>query len=122
MREGNHIMSKRRAFTLVELLVVIGIIAILASFLLPTLGKARKVALRTQCATQLRSIATAVLMYTNDNKGWFPGPADGHQFSPDDWAMHDRDRLNPRPRAIENSALARYMARPFGIRQLSCPS
>src|SRR5256885_4443566 len=56
-----------RGFTLVELLVVIGIIAVLISVLLPTLGKAREAAKRTQCLSNLRQIAVLLNMYANQN-------------------------------------------------------
>ncbi len=66
--------SKReaRGFTLIELLVVIAIISILIAILLPTLSKARYEAKNVACKSNLRQIAMGVLMYANDNKGYFP--------------------------------------------------
>ena len=59
-------------FTLVELLVVIGIIAVLISILLPTLGKARAAGQRTQCLSGLRQLHQALVMYANAYKDTVP--------------------------------------------------
>ncbi|HEY1686421.1 MAG TPA: prepilin-type N-terminal cleavage/methylation domain-containing protein [Tepidisphaeraceae bacterium] len=59
-------------FTLVELLVVVGIIALLISILLPTLSRARKQANIAVCMSNERQIGLALVMYTQDNQGWLP--------------------------------------------------
>ena len=69
------------AFTLVELLVVIGIIALLISILLPSLARARQSANALACQSNLRSIGQMVVLYANDNRGLtVPAWSDNHFF------------------------------------------
>ena len=63
---------RRRAFSLIELLVVIGIIAILLGILLPVTARARREAKKVACKAQLANIGAAFQMYLNENDGWYP--------------------------------------------------
>lgn len=71
MRPNAALISRtgRAAFSLVELLVVVGIIAVLIGILLPALSKARRMARTTQCLSNMRNMQTAHWMYVNDNNG-----------------------------------------------------
>src|SRR5579859_1560042 len=64
--------DRRRAFTLVELLVVTGIIVLLIAILLPVLSSARESARRAKCASNLRQIGQSLTAYATANDGSFP--------------------------------------------------
>src|SRR5438552_948282 len=102
---------KPRAFTLVELLVVIGIIAVLIGVLLPVLGRAREQANQTVCMSNLRQVALAFVQYANENKGWLPASARGgthgtlsNPFAPE-FIDYEPDRN------LDQSALGKYLGK-----------
>jgi prepilin-type N-terminal cleavage/methylation domain-containing protein/prepilin-type processing-associated H-X9-DG protein len=72
-------MRRRNAFTLVELLVVIGIIALLISILLPALNKARSTATLVACQSNFKQIHNALVFYANAHQGYLP------RSSTDNW-------------------------------------
>ncbi len=80
----------RRAFTLVEVLVVVSVLALLIAVLLPSLAAARRSAQRTACQAILSQWATAVIMYAEANKSYLPRRGQGAQPTmivdrPEDW-------------------------------------
>lgn len=78
MRPARH--RSRSAFTLIELLVVIAIIAILASLLLPALGRVKAKGQAAYCQNQMRQLGFAHVMYGHDNRGTFPPRTENNRW------------------------------------------
>ena len=85
----------KSAFTLLELLIVIGIIVILVGLLLPLALKAKRQAAQVACLSNLRQLGAAFLAYAVENDSRFPAPASALQPQDEDWVHWQPDR-NPR--------------------------
>src|SRR5436190_14697566 len=83
MRSAQMKPQASPGFSLVELLVVIGIIALLIALLMPALNKARRHAQMVQCQANLRSVGQMLAIYENSNKGWIY-PVQERQGAPGD--------------------------------------
>jgi prepilin-type N-terminal cleavage/methylation domain-containing protein len=98
-----------RAFTLVEVLVVLGIIAVLMSLLMPAITLVRRQSEATKCASNLRQLGMALQMYANSNKGWMPDWSAWHTY-PDGQGSDDvpglgwTEKLQPYFVAPDNAA------------------
>src|SRR6185436_18051575 len=107
----------RIAFTLVELLVVIGIIAVLISVLLPALARARESANSLKCLNNLRQLGLAMVMYTGENRGSFPRPAAAALSLPEDWIYNPKEGRDP-----NEGKLVKYMGKRFIAEAYICPT
>lgn len=93
----------RRAFTLIEVLVVIAIVAILIALLMPAVYKAKSAAIQVQCASRIRAVAHAFSAYALDNDGQMVCTSGNGQRS-DNWVYWQQGR------DINQSPLARYLS------------
>ena len=114
-------MKRRNGFTLVELLVVIGIIALLLAILMPALSRAKENANWVKCLSNLRQVGQAFLQYCNNNKGRFPRAA--ANGDPADWIFWEDMPVGSSPtRKLDFSMIAPYLGIPVNPEVLRCPS
>jgi prepilin-type N-terminal cleavage/methylation domain-containing protein/prepilin-type processing-associated H-X9-DG protein len=106
-----EVVLRRRAFTLVELLVVIGVIAVMIGILLPALSHARAQARQLKCLNNIRQIGMASTMYTGEFKGWMLPGYWG-------WSQATGGWPTTTPPAIPASGPRRYWFQVFTVTQL----
>ena len=108
---------RRKGFTLVELLVVVGIIAVLIAILMPALSRARDQALRVQCMSNVRNILQGILMYASENKnalpytnwGGNPQGTPGWLYDNPAWGSWSPSAADPDWKYLEDGAVYKYL-------------
>ncbi|HEX2973046.1 MAG TPA: prepilin-type N-terminal cleavage/methylation domain-containing protein [Tepidisphaeraceae bacterium] len=112
-------MSRPKAFTLVELLVVLALLTLLIAILLPALKAARRSAERVLCTANMKQIGQAFLYYAHDNQGWLPNVASYWAWMPTaGWTYNDWIHWQA-GRDITRSALWPYLG---SSKLLVCPA
>lgn len=111
-------LARRPGFTLVELLVVVGIIAVLMGLLLTVSRKGRESANKVFCANNLRQLGTAFISYAQDHDGRFPAHANVGGPLKEDWIYWE----NTSGREPAKSPILRYMGKANAEKSLRCPS
>jgi prepilin-type processing-associated H-X9-DG protein len=109
------------AFTIVELLIVLGMIAVLAALLMPSVNKFREQANQAVCASNLRQIGGAFMIYARDNNEKFPFHADWGPANKEDWIHWQPGAGRDNNDLTKTSAIAKGMGK-FTAQVFRCPS